>query len=405
MPSYRQKQDIIDRLADKSQWENRLDPDWLKYAGRRTTQIIKNNVIYTPLTHRHVILRDMVTKALLELEFYDKRVRIRDEQDKDIFFDIDKKNFEDPEKLGVTLNAYRFKDFEDIRKQSTNVDLGDISVVFLDSGAKRIFFHKPGYIADFSPVSESLRNKNELLRIFQLHHAISFPNVQADALDINTIKLVIARDFAVEPELRALNTLLDAKLNRSYYSDDCEFVEESWSDTTEFTGPEVAVPLNYRVEATKDGVDVYMDGERRDWLMANAQLAQRAFTMAAAPWKAERNLRPEDILAGIQNGEHITASNGSTWRMSVYQTEYAQVMAHNARRFLGKHMHMQGSDYLAFNHGENLFMLGVNEERLRAASAAQEITKRLADKVTMLNILQPRTTGETPSQLHSYLER
>lgn len=405
MPSYRQKQDIIDRLADKSQWENRLDPDWLKYAGRRTTQIIKNNVIYTPLTHRHVILRDMVTKALLELEFYDKRVRIRDEQDKDIFFDTDKKNFEDPEKLGVTLNAYRFKDFEDIRKQSTNVDLGDISVVFLDSGAKRIFFHKPGYIADFSPVSESLRNKNELLRIFQLHHAISFPNVQADALDINTIKLVIARDFAVEPELRALNTLLDAKLNRSYYSDDCEFVEEPWSDTTEFTGPEVAVPLNYRVEATKDGVDVYMDGERRDWLMANAQLAQRAFTMAAAPWKAERNLRPEDILAGIQNGEHITASNGSTWRMSVYQTEYAQVMAHNARRFLGKHMHMQGSDYLAFNHGENLFMLGVNEERLRAASAAQEITKRLADKVTMLNILQPRRTGETPSQLHSYLER
>ncbi|MBP7722956.1 MAG: hypothetical protein KA155_10540 [Alphaproteobacteria bacterium] len=405
MLSYKQKQDIIERLADKSQWENRLDPDWLKYAGRRDSQIFRNNVIYTPLTHRHVILRDMGTKALLELEFYDDRVRIRDEHDKDIFFDTDKKNFEDPENLGVTLKAYRFKDFEDIRKQTTNLDLGDITIAFLDSGAKRIFFHKPGYIADFAAAPESLRKKNELLRIFQLHHAISFPNVQKDALDINTIKLVIARDFAVEPELRALNTLLHASLNSSYYSDDCEFVEEPWSDTTEFTGFEVAVPFNYRVETTKDGVDVYMDGERRDWLMANAQLAQRAFTMAAAPWKAERNLRPEDILEGIQNGEYVTANNGSRWRMSVYQTEYAQVMAHNARRFLGKHMHMQGSDYLALSHAEDLFMLGVNVERLHAASAAQEISKRVADKVTMLNILQPRRTDETPSQLHLYLER
>jgi hypothetical protein len=399
MPSYGQKQDIIGRLADKSQWENRLDPDWLKYAGQRDSQIFRDNVIYTPLTHRHVILRDMGTKALLELEFYDDRVRIRDEHDKDIFFDTDKKKFEDPENLGVTIKAYRFKDFEDIRKQTTNLDLGDITIAFLDSGAKRIFFHRPGYIADFAPAPESLRKKNELLRIFQLHHAISFPNVQKDALDINTIKLVIARDFAVEPDLRAHNTLLHAGLNNTYGSDDFDFIEEPWTDSTEFTGPEVAVPFNYRVESTKHGVDVYMDSERRDWLMANAQLAQRAFSMAAAPWRVDRNVLPEDILDEIKNGECVTVNNGSSWRVNVYQTEYAPVIAHIARCFLRERMNMSGSDYLAINHAQDLFILGVKEDRLHAATKAHEITKKAVDKVALLNILQPPKPGNRQLEL------
>lgn len=398
MPSYERKQDIIGRLADESQWENRLDPDWLKYAGQRTSHVVRNNVIWTPITHRHVILRDMETKALLEVEF-GERIRVSDEHEKNIFFDPYGRSLDDPEKLGVSFNPFHSKDFEDMRRERVNFDLGDMTVAFLNTGAKRIFFHRSGLTVDLAAAPESLRKKNELLRVFQLHHAISFPSVQEDALDINMIKLVIARDFAVEPGLRALNTLMHASLNTSWNSEDCDFIEEPWTDSTEFTGAEVAVPFNYRVETTKDGVDVYMGGERRRWLMANAQLAQRAFTMAAAPWRANRNLCPEDILAGIKSGEHVTENNGAPWRLGVYQTDYAPVMAHIVRCFLSERMNMSGSDYLAVNHAQDMFILGVNEEKLESASAAQQITEQAANKAVMLSILQPRKRGDNSLHL------
>ncbi|MGB4107372.1 MAG: hypothetical protein WBK55_06210 [Alphaproteobacteria bacterium] len=366
MLSYGQKQNIINHLADKSRWTHHdLDMAWLENPARRYSQGIKDGIIYTLISRFHVILQDSKTNAFLEIDF--TKHRIRDENGKDVFFDPNgkyywnepEKLFRDPEKLGVSLGPIHFETFKSMPGRRVDLDFGCITVVFLESGAKNIFFHELSYVAHFGPSPDALRAQGELKALYK-QHSISFPSEMLNGPGIDEVKLVIAFDFAVEPRLKAVNSLHNA----GYFSRDLK--PEPWNDSTEFTGHYIDVPFNYRVETTKNGFDVYTDSDRRDWIITNAQLTQRAFEMAASPWKTNTNLRSEDIIAGIESGTRVKAPDGSDWRMSTYRTEYAHLMAYIARHYLSKEMDMSGRDYLAVNHAEDMFVLGAKEEKLQA---------------------------------------
>ncbi|MCE7888066.1 MAG: hypothetical protein DYH13_11280 [Alphaproteobacteria bacterium PRO2] len=374
MLSYRQKRFIIEYLADPAHWQGcTLDPDWVDMPDRHFRNTSDNRIVKTHISDRHIKLRDNETNALLELVVDGDKIRARDETSQEVVFHRSGKYAVDPERPGVSLHPYNKHIFQILPGRHMDWDEGNLTALFLEQGAKKIRFDASGNVAYFSPTPDPLRVRKEHMQAVYNQHSAAFPSDLSNGPDLNEVKLVIAFDLALEPGLKAINSYA--------IFDDLQVRPKHWSDTCEFSGHDIAIPSNYRIETTWREFNISMDSDRRDWIITNAQLAKRAFDMAPSSWKESSDLHSENILAGIEKGARVAAFNGTAWRMGVYEANHAHLIANNARYFFGGIFNMSGRDYLAINHDENMFILGVNEEKLRIARHALSATQEVDGKI------------------------
>lgn len=290
-------------------------------------------------------------------------------------------------------------------------------VRFDDNGAKTIFFDMTAKKISYPP---ALKNeKIDSLKQGQFFHTITLPFALAEAWGMpvadfmNSVKLVLSRDFNFDPDLVALNEIdLDTQGRAAYALGDAEIDAEyprydisfkgpkqwmpklpprainmddlrlPWQDTTEFTGHYVDVAKQFRIVRENDGVTCQTNLDQREMLWTQAGVFNAVSKGEIPPIQTvNKKTKAVNLLTMLERGYSLEDHRGRSWQYILLETKDAPHIAFEARSVLRAQFGLSAYQFTAINFDQGLCLLAMDSVSLAALIKAYRATTRMLDLI------------------------
>ncbi|MFP4098509.1 MAG: hypothetical protein ACLFU1_06955 [Alphaproteobacteria bacterium] len=257
---------------------------------------------------------------------------------------------------------------------------------FHSDGSKTIFIQDVGHRIDLKAeknVPEPLQAPGQFFHQISLNHT-TLKEWQIDpAYALIYAKLVVARDFGIEPELRALNeldeekavTILTQHLQKGPEQDHEQIgitdAEKPWTDTTEFTGYHTALPKRFVIKTREGGFDLATTSAAKHSIVAQggilsaAQDTRDVYRIRTI----QRNTVPRTILHFLDKGRTISDHLGEEWNFVVLQSAAAKHAIQSAKETARNIFALDYRDFAAINYAPDLSVLAIKTNTLKVTKA------------------------------------
>lgn len=197
------------------------------------------------------------------------------------------------------------------------------------------------------------RSPNAPLKNWQFFNSFDIPQSLLESWDIpehqaiSFIKLVIAHDIGLQPELYAFNgvhekdmrLLLQSIKHKTVNSknilkediakiitkklDDKKtesLLEKPWSDPTEFTGNTTAFPTNFTIEKTKNGYSIKTTLEGREDIISCSTIFEQSVTNGFILPSISEESSAKELQSALEKGRESSDHRKEKWLHGIIET-------------------------------------------------------------------------------------
>ena len=223
-------------------------------------------------------------------------------------------------------------------------------------------------------------------------------------------KLIISRDFDVDPTLAAFNALdpkkagayinamrfdydvpegvtrLPTAAKKEIHIDPTELAKETeipWHDTTEFKGHQVDRPKRFRMQSTDNGFDVLGTLDHRDAILGQGQVFNQALRAKTPPSNIfGHKEHPSVFLQALSVGTEAEDHNGNLWRYAVLESDQANALAKSIRETMRDRFRLTPDCYISVNFKKGKCLIGMRDDLIK------DMRRRYTATVAMLEHIQ-----------------
>ncbi len=405
--TYSDKQNILHYLSDPNRWSDCSNLGFFMDDRRKWSCHTQRNIHiardskYTG-TKTYLVHQD--TGSSLLIERVEGGLSITDESDRVLLFQGNDFKTDDDMEAKYTPK-YSTDEVGIDNSHASVVELSelDLFVRFSNTGAKSLFLEKEGVRIDLAKPSKKLSNSLEQGRFF---HVISFNLSATDGFGLPTddlltgIKLVVAKDFDIEPDLETFNEIdtegdgLEVFLSRlgenQYRPEDAHLpwqwqrkidtvdlspLEIAWIDSTEFNGHYAALPTQFSFEKTEDGFDLMTDLDSRERILSHSGVFKAAMAGSSHPTQMiNSQTAPHSMLHFLSNGETTRDHRGREWSYIVFKSEHSAAIADQTREVVRRNFGLSGHHFSVLNFDNGLCLLAMRSEALEATLSSYRAT-------------------------------
>ena len=213
-------------------------------------------------------------------------------------------------------------------------------------------------------------------------------------------KLLVARDFAIEPTLKAFNgisakAIQDQKAKieheRMVFDDayalnnnqitTLDAFEKPWDDMVEFEGT-VDTPRYFLAEDHRDRLMLRMELAAREQIWAQGHVFNQA--MHGAPARGDlpqAEIEPTTILHVLNEGSFATDHRGNTWLYAVITSAEIGIINQQARDILQRRLGLRGDEALAIRFKEDRLLIAMKADTLHKLNCAVDASNSLRHEI------------------------
>lgn len=223
---------------------------------------------------------------------------------------------------------------------------------------------------------------------------------------VNGVKLTLAKDLGIEPELKAYNEIdkdqwIAALRQIIAEADEYKYdlpghkwkgdkpakgmtdFEKAWLDSTEFGGLAVGLPRRFFIERTPQGFDIATSLDFREWIIAHGTVVGQVMSKGAKTIAAPQDTLPPDaLLQTLDNGHTMRDHNGQEWNVAVLEhVKPYRVQARYAREAMTQNFALEGYDYAVIAIDEGLTLVAMRSDVLLQTIRSYRASQRLMDAI------------------------
>ncbi|PJB69585.1 MAG: hypothetical protein CO093_10175 [Alphaproteobacteria bacterium CG_4_9_14_3_um_filter_47_13] len=406
--SYAQKQDILDYLSNKNHWENRFNTDIFSDEKRKWPIRISNDIKHaTSKDKTKAFITCEKTGATLLFEKSGASLSIQDESGRKLVIQDD--GTPAKERGDVGLKPFEWStdnNFYDPGSSDYDFSEMGVSIHFASSGEKTVFFENSGEKAAFGKPDMPLEQATHPGRFF---HVISFNLAAAQewGMTIQTLldsaKLIVAKDFDIEPDLGAVNELdpdlvqkqdsvavlervrdlaesnsKEENMNKeSPEQGKATLLRKPWHDATDFSGHYIATPQRFFVKATDDGFEMALPLEYKERILAHGQIFKNAIELQKSARSTSYEVTAQGCLDILEKGANAKDQSGRIWSYAVVQMPNAAEAAGEIRKIAKDYYGLSGDDVSVINFEKDLCMLAMDKDVLARTSLAMKASQEM----------------------------
>lgn len=376
--SYAQKRLIITHLGQQDLWQNLFDADFFNAPYRKWPSKTDGDIQISHEINTGAYLLHKPTGSSLSVEKEEdvlvvtdesgKRVVIKSNEIQSVEDDLIKVENVDP--TDALINGTEGK----------AVELSDLNlfVNFAVDGRKSLFLSAARKRLDFPQPSQ-----NYLAEIPEGRFLHGIPFTSDIFLDLGgniptSVKLIVAKDFGVEPDLRALNSL-----HYGAAAQDILFLENwgpqglaqknvipsslevAWTDSTEFTGYRIALPNNFALRKTEQGFTLLTTLDGRERIFAHSAVLQSATVkLNSVVDTVNSKTPPHQLLETLSDSDLFSDHRGGEWNGFIFESKHSAEIAAQIRAVMTDNLHISGQDCAIINFDEGRCLLAIRNDTL-----------------------------------------
>lgn len=274
-----------------------------------------------------------------------------------------------------------------------------------ENGSRTISFKNSTQEALLPPRENRRRKPHANGRFF---HVISFNSAASDEFGLSLtdlkdyVKIILAREIGLEPDLKAINELDPDRfvsmaaeiIPREYDPDwsgpeqwrpeikksigDLRDIEKTWHDVTQFKGYSIDTPSRFAISRTHRGFDIQTSLDHREQILAQGRVLKNAFESSPEPFTPlNTNKMDRTLLHFLNHGEETEDHKNRQWRYVVIQSEQSAVLSHRVRELCRQNLGLEQQDFSAINHDDDKCILAMNAHALKRAFRAYDASTEM----------------------------
>jgi hypothetical protein len=196
---------------------------------------------------------------------------------------------------------------------------------------------------------------------------------------LDAIKLILARDFGIEPNLKAGNARHYDKTMYFMYNaiqsgnmGNLELTLIPWDDVTEFEGNYTATPEHFTVQLQDTGFDVRLTAYDREGVVSGGMAARAALGSSIPPVELPgSDIELTRLFHILSKGTSVRGPDDKELVYNTIHVRNAPRLANSVRDRLMQHYHLKGYECAVFAIDRNLCLMVTNPGTLEKAAASR----------------------------------
>lgn len=414
--SYTQKQQILEFLADPSNWDNRFDLGFFMDQKRKWKRISQNGVeLSQNQSGTEAFALHKATGAAVQFKKTKHDITIRDESGR--VLTVQSASISVDEDFDLSISPMQSSAEIGLDDPSTNVAIIEYMGAYISfalSGEKTVFLDDIGQKVNYPKPTSPIK---EAFHLGQFFHVISFNLASADKWGMSPrslldgAKLVVSKDLGLEPNLRTINEI-DPDQARAYieyllteeYDDsfegpiqwrpikpkklkDLSVFAKAWDDTTQFSGYFIDTPRRFFVQKAEDGFDLATSLDHRERIWSHGQVFKSAASAHTTPIQMiTTKTPPHTLLHMLERGNTTRDHRGREWTYIIFETKDAAKITELTRGMIRDNFHLSGDYVSTINFDDGLCILAIDCDALTQTKLALDATRQ------MLSLIQNNGT-------------
>lgn len=393
---YEQKRSIIKHFSTAEHWTNIFNDAFFADEARKWHSTTQGAITISrsPSGRRYKITDTENGRSLLIRKGKTGRIKVKDEHGRrfimnqgrvtsrgDIISDV--RPITSTSEFGLDGNLDRNK------AHIASINTLGILIRFHKNGSKSVFFENLGHRVEMTSGGIPLQNIKGNGRFF---HRISINEDNIRQWDIPPAyammfaKLVVARDFNIEPAIGALNTLDEEKaigillrhLKNPHNSANEQrsgiiAAENEWHDTTEFEGHRVDTARKFSITRTDHGYDFATTSTQKHAILSQGALltmAERADILTIQAVNARTTTKA--VLHMLKNGNAATDHLKQNWKFVVLDSPAALKVVTAMKDTAINELDLRADRFAAITFDHTKSLLAIEENALTEVASALE---------------------------------
>lgn len=404
--TYPQKGEIIKYLSEKTNWENRFDMAFFSDETRRWKPTSSRGVykLINPDQSKGILAHEQ-NGVFIKYERKGDNTLLEDESGRKIVCNQTiSEGVQDSSFTTLPILTVSELGLKDPSTSVAEIPGADIFVRFHADKTKTIFLEKIGRKIQIAEPTAKIEKKSTAGRYF---HTIKFNR----ASSLPHLKLVLARDLCLQPDLRAVNVddpekghlWIQAILNNAFEEEDRnewqseltewdkmeahdrlfpKSIEKDWHDTTEFEGFATDLSKQFCVALTDTDFEISTSLDNREAIWSQGavysiSLAKRKNIIA----RTMDDVQTDNIVSLLQNGADFEDHRSRLWKYALIENPEAPILTNHMRKALRGNFGLSAHDCAVMTVDKNLCLIAMSHDSLAYIALAHAASLHLMDMI------------------------